>query len=203
MKNRNQLKIALSSLSVMLLWGCTSTPKLPWEGKEPQFCRAANCTEYDVVAAFTAASNFCRELHNRYEAGTTYAGYTKATIGVVGTLAGAVAAPLSKGTATKAWAGLAGATNAMQTSMEDAMSTTLALNRQSAISQAMLGYVDTIHADTGTSPLDRVLASVKMSNACWLAVGNADSAALQALASSSKARTAAVSAVPPASAASR
>lgn len=183
MENRSSRKIvALAVVAAALLGGCTTAPTLPWTGKDAQkLCQGGQCNDTDVLTAYLNASNFCRELHHYYEAGGNYAGYTKASIGVIGTLAGAVAAPLSKGTATKAWAGLAGATNAVQASMEDAMSTTLALKRQSAIATAMVDFDDLVRAEGQASASNGVLASVKMANACWAAVGNADAEALRAL----------------------
>lgn len=156
--------------------GCRNSVPLPWKVEEGN-CGGVACS--DPVSAFVTASEFCRKVHNYYEAGGTVAGYGKASIGIVGAVAGSVIAPVTQGTSTKAWAGLAGSTNAMQTYMDEALSTSLALKRQAAIAAAMTKGHEAI--GRAVTPQDKVLAAMGMTNGCWLAGSETDQATLSAI----------------------
>jgi len=173
---------------VLSLTGCKtitqrSTAKWPWLTEEGTFtlCKEdSKCKEQDVLLAFGMASKFCREVHNFYESRGQAGLGTKASVGIVGTLAGAVVAPLTHGSATKAWAGLSGASNAMQTQVDDALSNALALKRQAAIADAVKTGTNKFY-DHGDNPTKQVISAIMMSNGCWLASGKADQEAIQAL----------------------
>lgn len=183
-------KISIFAIAVVTfnLVGCASltqrqTASWPWVEEDGSFklCnKGASCTDQDALRAFEMASKFCRNVHNFYESRGQAGLGAKASIGILGTLAGAVAAPLANGSATKAWAGLSGASNAMQTQMDDALSNALSLKRQAAIADAVKEGASEFDG-IQNSPAKQVIAAMMMSNGCWLAAGKADQAAIQAL----------------------
>lgn len=162
--------------------GCGSmkreTAQWPFKGdlcKEP-----TSCTLGDALQAYSKASEFCRTVNNYYEKGGFIGDGTSTAVGVVGALSGAVVAPLASGSAAKAWAGLSGATNALQTQMGDFMSSALYLKRQVAVRNAIKTGETKFEAAAG-SPDKQVTAAVAMSNQCWSAAADAEEKALKAL----------------------
>lgn len=165
------------SLSGCAAWFSASTPVWPWTSITKP-CEA-ECTETEALNAYVQANTFCREVQNYYEAGGQRAKSNQLAVGAVGSLAGAVAAPLAGGNAAKAWSGLSGATNALQASIEEAFSTTVTTNRRKAVNDA---------ADTAASkyalagkPNEKVIAAINMARSCAMSSAVADSAALKAL----------------------
>ncbi|GEQ77943.1 hypothetical protein CTTA_4948 [Comamonas testosteroni] len=106
----------------------------------------------------------------------------KTSASVIGTVAGVVLAPISTGNAAKAWAGVAGATNALQTNMGEVFSSTVAIKRMGSVRQAVKAGEDKYFSKTD-QPNDQVAISIAMSNDCWSAASNADAALVKALAS--------------------
>lgn len=148
----------------------------PWGQETP--CKNT-CDEKEAVAAFIAASNYCREVQNYYESGGFYAKSSRLAIGTLGAVAGSVLAPLSNGTATTAWAGVSGATNALQSQMDEAFSSAVAVRRRAAIVQsAEFGARQYFKENDDKS---RVLTAVNMARSCSMASATADQGTLQAL----------------------
>jgi hypothetical protein len=133
------------------------------------------------MKAYLAASMYCREVHNFYESDGSRTGIAQTGIGTFGTLAGTVAAPLSTGNAAKAWAGLSGATNAMQSSIRDNLSGSLAVKRTKAVLDATESGQAAFAS--ATSPDKQILSAIDMAVACSMAPAAADGAAIKALSS--------------------
>ncbi len=177
-------RLALVIAVGLCLQGCASvtgisSAKWPWgDGSRP--CKISDaCTAGDALDAFAAASDYCRSVQNYYESGGRKSDTTKFAVGAVGSLAGTVVAPIAKGTAAKAWSGLSGATNAVQLSMEETFSTSLAVKRRVAVVDA---------ADKGstaymaaTEPTKKVNLAIEMARKCSMAGAEADQKALQSL----------------------
>lgn len=169
--------------AALILTGCgtlkTKTAQWPWTDKK--VCQVeSECRLADALEAYAEASYFCREVHNYYERNGFVGDGASTAIGVVGALSGAVAAPLASGSAAKAWAGLSGATNAMQTNMNNFMSSALAMKRQSAVREAIdAGGNAFINAEGLYQK--QVILSIQMANQCWSAAGAADEKVLKSL----------------------
>lgn len=171
--------IAISATGCASVRG-SSSAKWPWsESSRP--CAAMNsCNAGDAIGAFEAASNYCRSVQNYYESGGRKSDTTQFMIGAVGAIAGTVIAPIAKGSAATAWSGLSGATNAVQLSMEDTFSTSLAVKRRGAVvaaaTQGSAAYMDAPDENT------KVLRAIDMARRCSMAGAEADQSALQSLA---------------------
>ena len=162
------------------------SPIWPWpkiDAKPPSIpCQADACTTREAMSAYLAASMYCREVHNFYESDGNRTGIAQTGIGTFGTLAGTVAAPLSSGNAAKAWAGLSGATNAMQSTIRDNLSGSLAIKRTKAVLDATKSGQKEFAAET--NPTKQVLVSINMAVSCAMAPAAADGAAMKALSGS-------------------
>ncbi|MGY0565710.1 MAG: hypothetical protein ACW7DQ_19760, partial [Paraglaciecola chathamensis] len=106
---------------IIVLSGCKSllsshTAEWPWKVSE-NICQSV-CNSSEALDAINAASKFCREVQNYYENGGQRTNNAKLAVGGIGTIAGTVVAPVSGGSAAAAWAGLSGAANAFQLSID-------------------------------------------------------------------------------------
>lgn len=168
----------------LLLSGCGSLnsqhgPEWPWPEDQPA-C-AAGCTSQDAVLSFQKASQFCRSVQNYYERGGRIADNEKLGIGLLGTLSGAVFAPLSRGSAATAWAGLAGSTNALQAAMDESFATSMAVTRRSYVVEAY-GQGVTAYQEAGSDD-QRVTLAIAMATSCAIAPALADRDTLKAISS--------------------
>jgi hypothetical protein len=124
MNLKRHAALALSMLIVMSLTGCETAykqmkigrPGTPWDHDFNGSCASdGDCKQKEAMAAVAAAQNYCSTLREYYERGTEISSNLKATVGITGILAGSVFAVTSVGTASKAWAGISGASNGVQT----------------------------------------------------------------------------------------
>lgn len=164
------------------LGGCAHTAKWPWvdnSNNPVPPCEAGGCTAADAANALAKASAFCRSVQNYYEAnGTRTSGWKLATA-ITGTLAGAVAAPIAKGSGKDAWAGLSGSANGLQKEMDDAFSSILNVKRRAAVTQA---YADTIGSyDARNAPDINVAVAISMAAKCAMAPAQVDADGLAKL----------------------
>lgn len=93
-------------------------PSNPWAGSGQACGEAKDCSRSDAIAAMTKSLSYCMDLRGYYERGGEVTGSQRLFVGVLGSLAGSVFAVLGGGTASKAWAGLSGATNGIQTQLD-------------------------------------------------------------------------------------
>lgn len=124
MNLKRHAALALSMLIVMSLTGCETAykqmkigrPSSPWDFDFSGSCASdGDCKQKEAMAAVATAQNYCSTLREYYERGTEISSKLKATVGITGILAGSVFAVTSVGTASKAWAGISGASNGVQT----------------------------------------------------------------------------------------
>lgn len=180
------MRANISITLCVLLCGCSTfqarkTPIWPWS-KTTLPCQTDFCSPREALSAFLASTMYCREVHNWYEADGSRTGLAQTGIGTFGVLAGSVAAPLSSGNAAKAWAGLSGATNAMQSSIRDNLSGSLAIKRTKSVLDATTDGQNEFAKEPDASK--RVLISINMAVACAMAPAAADGAAMKALSGS-------------------
>lgn len=183
-------KIILSCLAIgiVLTSGCSSLQRnlgLPSIAKEPlwpwgeeQPC-TAECVEKDAVKAYASAITYCIELQRYMGQGNGVISSGRFMLAATGTLAGAVFAPLAKGSASTAWSGLSGSTNALQAAVDENFSGVLALKRRASVATAgkdgIAGYPKRGSAN------DRVYASVTMAFNCAVAPAGIESQAIKAV----------------------
>lgn len=189
--NMGNKKIICSCLviSIALTSGCTSLqrnlglpsipkePIWPWT-EEKQPCMA-QCEEKDAVKAYASAITYCIELQRYMGQGSGAISSGRFMLATTGTLAGAVFAPLAKGTASTAWSGLSGSTNALQAAVDENFSGVLALKRRASVATA--GKDGIVGYPKGGSANDRVYASVTMAFNCAVAPAGVESAAIKAV----------------------
>lgn len=168
-------------LSACGSFSVVSAPRAEWPWEDDSFCAAPSCNGKEALSAYIKASKFCRQVQNYYESGGQRANNVKLGVGIVGTLAGAVVAPIAKGTSATAWSGLSGVTNGLQTSFDEAFSLSLAVNRRVAVVAAAAEGEQAYAAQTNDNA--RVAAAVSMATACANASALADQKALQSLSS--------------------
>ena len=177
-------KLVVATLVLPLMAGCASwvtgnAAKWPWS-QGTALCKSNGCDLNDAIAAFEAASEYCRSVHNYYESGGRKSGASQFIVGAVGTVAGTVVAPLASGTAAKALAGVSGAANAVQLSMDEAFSTSVAVRRRVAVAEAASSAAATFNAESQDNG-KRVTLAINMARDCSMAGAKADQAALQAI----------------------
>lgn len=179
MNDRN-VKWCCLGLGFSLISGCSlwkSEPVWPWTPKELP-CNSV-CTNDDAVKSFTAAMTYCIALQNYHAKNGGVLNSGRFVMAATGTLAGAVFAPLASGSASTAWSGLSGSTNALQSSLDENFSSVLAVKRRSSVAKA---GKDALESFPGKADPDvRVYASVAMAFNCAVAGADVDSAAIRAI----------------------
>lgn len=170
------------------LTGCAvfqrPTAAWPWGDYPCSLAAAENTTgackddEDRALAMFIKSSEFCRAVHNRYEAGANQAGLAQSAVSVIGTAAGIVAVATT-GTASKAFSAMSGSTNAMQLAMSNALSATAELKRQSAVGAAASEWGGTFR--NAPNFKTKQIVAIEMANQCWLASAKAEQQVLQAI----------------------
>jgi hypothetical protein len=125
MGNHVWRRIGLGIAAVALLCSCASIktpgiPTHPWVGSKP--CEGKKCDQASAIEALAKAQTYCIELREYFERGGQVTGSQRLFVGILGSLAGTVFAVTAAGTAAKAWAGLSGATNGIQTQIDQASS---------------------------------------------------------------------------------
>ena len=188
-----RLPILMVAAWTMALSGCESIhgaleqPVWPWRFSgpspvpvdPPRLCSGSSCTSDDALKAFVQASTYCRSVQNFYEREGRYSQDDQLAINALGAVAGAVIAPIANGTSAKAWSGLAGATNTVQLSVQQAFSTALTAKRREAVVQVTQGAQKQF-TDDARDPGKQVVDALNMAENCSMASASADVAALQA-----------------------
>ncbi|MBX8516058.1 hypothetical protein K5D69_15290 [Pseudomonas cichorii] len=176
-------------MSMTLVSGCESIqrniglpisarePVWPWpEDKQP--C-ATECQEKDAVKAYASAITYCNDLQRYLAQGSGAISSGRFALAATGTLAGAVFSPIAKGSASTAWAGLSGSTNALQASIDENFSGVLALKRRASVATA--GQAGIAGYPKNGSANDRVYASISMAFNCAVAPAGVEAGAIKAV----------------------
>ena len=177
------VRLPLTVATLTFLAGCANfisapTADWPWP-KGAGTCKTATCDANEALVAYVKASEFCRGVQNYYESGGQRANNTKLAVGLTGTLAGAVIAPVASGKAATAWSGLSGATNGIQATFDEAFSSSLAVNRRAFVVAAVVEGDRRYQGAANENA--KVIAAVSMATACANASALADREALQSL----------------------
>jgi hypothetical protein len=153
------------------------TTAWPWHERAP--CAKDQCSPLEAMAASNDANEFCRSVHNYYERGAFGASSSRLFLAGLGAVAGSVVPPLAKGSAKDAWAGLSGSTNALQTSLDQAFSTAMAVKSRAKVAEV----ADTAAGKVASETTDnaRVMASIDMARQCSMASARAQQEALKAM----------------------
>jgi len=166
-----------------LLTGCVATgSQWPFQDdkQQKQVCAGGSCTQQDALLAYIKAQTFCREVHNYYERNDKNNGRLRVASDAIGAFAGSVVAQFTHGTATKAWAGLSGATNALRSSLDQDFSPLLAANRRQSVAEAIETGTDKYLAEKDN--FGKVILAIYMATSCAVAPGKADVKAMKAIA---------------------
>lgn len=157
-------------------------PSHPWAGfvgGQGTLCAVNDkCSQSEAVGAIAKAQVYCMELRETYERGGHVSAGQRLFVGVLGTLSGSVFAATAGGTAAKAWAGLSGATNGIQTQI-DQSSARPGANALivGSVAEAELEFANTVKAALATTGDERwnlaVNAALLQPGRCSSAVGRA------------------------------
>lgn len=174
-------------LLVAFLSGCTTAGnKSSHPGRDsdnrPYDCTNGACAEADIQPAYNKALLTCVNMQNHYELNSNNKNVVTLVVAAVGALAGAVFAPLAKGSGTKAWAGLAGSTSAFQAQLEQQYSSLAFAQIRSAIVGEMLAGEAKFAASIG-KPIDKINIANEMAMNCRSVPGEADKQIQEAISS--------------------
>ena len=167
-----------------LVCGChDNTKDWPW-GQYPSATAAGipYCPEGKVQCSdsnLEKVAAYCEHIREAYAEGANKSNVTQLITAVSGTLAGAVVAPIAKGSGKDAASGFAGSTNAMQKQIGDAFNTATALSESSAVYFAFASSYRDYQSATTESGRQREL--VRMAMRCAVAPNIATSDAMKAL----------------------
>ncbi|WP_145929212.1 hypothetical protein [Chromobacterium vaccinii] len=183
-------KLAFLSAILVLESGCVAfRAQWPWQDENNFPCLKKNsefCTSEDAISTYIKATTFCRQVLNYYEAGGALDDGSKLLVGSVGVLSGSVLSVVAKGTAAKGWAGMSGAANGIQGTMDKTFSSILSYKRMSAVNQAYVQDVSVILKESESAGADSnkkiVFGSIMMAADCAMGSSKVDSDLLQKVA---------------------
>lgn len=174
-------KLFVASTCAALLSGCAGdfapTPTWPWEKTSP--CKGP-CTDEAANKAYSDAMTYCSKTQEYFYRGGKYIAGGRFATAAVGTLAGAVLAPITSGAASTAWSGISGSSNALQASMDDNFTQAAAIRRRASVAEA--GKTGILAYSNATTPGAKVTIAVSMAFNCSVAGASADASSLQAIA---------------------
>ena len=145
----------------------------------------ATCKPEDRARrSYEAAMKYCVDKQDEYQKFDFTTSQFRFGIGTVGALAGAVVAPIASGTAAKAWSGLSGAANGIQTGYDQAFSAARETNRRNELG-TLINNFGAEYLKPHTADEHYVL-SVLYASKCAASAGAADAKAIKAMVSNDK-----------------
>lgn len=149
------MKLLVLSISFIFLSACAKdykggsefivnpSPNWPWKKPVSEIdltsCKSGGeCSFHDVYTSIIATGTYCRQVSNYYENGGNINSNTRLGVKILGVLAGSVFGITAGGSAAKAWSGLSGATNGIQSDLSD--SALARSNRARVVSQILSDY---------------------------------------------------------------
>ncbi|MFQ2264030.1 hypothetical protein [Aeromonas dhakensis] len=157
------------------LAGCSSIPDKIAESTAIEWPWPDNKPSDNAQAEYLKATAYCVKLQQYYAAGGSSGKAAKFGLAALGTLAGAVFAPIATGTAATAWAGFSGATNALQISYDQSFDYALVTARRAQIQREMEKGQDA-YAEKPT-----VLSAINLASRCAMAPAQVDQAFMATL----------------------
>lgn len=187
-------------VSLSILSGCQfntvkkSDKTHPGYGSDnmPYECGGGICSAKDVQPAYNKALMTCVNIQNHYELNNNKKSVFNLIISGVGALAGAVFAPLAKGSGTKAWAGLAGSTSAFQGQLEQEYSNLAFAQIRSAVVGQMIAGEAKYAAVNPSDSRGRVDVANEMAMNCRAVPGEAEKQIRQAISDAAKSTNASI-----------
>lgn len=164
-------------LGIVVVSGCSiwkPKPEWPWIDKPP--CSDI-CENKHAIKAFTDAMTYCIALQDYHSRNGGALNSGRFVMAATGTLAGAVFAPLASGSASTAWSGLSGSTNALQSALDENFSTVMAVKRRASVAQAGKDGMKSFPSESEAN--SKVYASVSMAFNCATAAAEVESAAIR------------------------
>ncbi|MFJ4375183.1 hypothetical protein ACIP1T_21575 [Pseudomonas japonica] len=134
-------------------------PTWPWKKTAPELdlssCKSGGeCSYYDAYSSIMATGAYCRDVSNFYENGGNINSNTRLGVKILGVLAGSVFGITAGGSAAKAWSGLSGATNGIQSDLSD--SALARSNRARVVAQILSEYTKEIKPRLEKTTIDVV-----------------------------------------------
>lgn len=129
----------------------------------------------DPQAEYLKATAYCVKLQQYYAAGGSSGKAAKFGLAALGTLAGAVFAPIATGTAATAWAGFSGATNALQISYDQSFDYALVMARRAQIQRELEEGQKQFNNDKS------VISAINLASRCAMAPARVDQAFMETL----------------------
>jgi hypothetical protein len=132
------LRLASLLVAALALSGCKTLSRTNGAGdlSTAPRCLSSSCTHGQAIAAWRNTGAFCRNVQNVYERRSHNANVGRFGIATFGSLAGSVFAVTSKGTASKAWSGLSGSANGIQSTLNETIGRAVSLQQQQAVRRA-------------------------------------------------------------------
>ncbi|MGQ3170075.1 MAG: hypothetical protein ACT6RZ_08335 [Methylophilus sp.] len=182
------LSFFLTSCSTLQSITSAKSPTWPWKDKPSHPCPTPDstsaCKDIDALNAYIKAVEFCKEVHDYYDNGGSMAKNAKFGIGLLGTISGAIMAPISTGSAQTAYAGFSGAANGMQTSFEESFSSSFNLSKVIAVADAGSSAIERYKktaTEANTKNSEKVILAIGIAYECSVAPNRADKAMINAL----------------------
>ncbi len=150
----------------------------PWD-KDNMPCKSETCKQEEIRLAYLQASQFCRELHNYYLRKSTKTKGGRFWLTLTGAIAGSVVAPISGESTTNAMAGIAGATNAANTALDNFFSEASNLKKRAAIAQATLEGQHKFNSEMVDSK--KLIIAFNMASECAMSSSEIDKSTLQSV----------------------
>lgn len=161
--------------SLGTLAGCSAIPDRLAESTAIDWPWSDNQVGSDVNAEYLKATAYCVKLQQYYAAGGSSGKAAKFGLAALGTLAGAVFAPIATGSAAIAWSGFSGATNALQISYDQSFDYALVMARRAQIQREM---------EEGQKIFENnptVINAINMASRCAMAPAQVDQAFMDTL----------------------
>jgi len=132
------IRLGFVLLATLVLAGCKTLSERQGAGplSAAPSCLSTSCTHGQAIASWRNTGNFCRNVQNYYESRSYRANVGRFGIATLGSLAGSVFAVTSEGTASKAWSGLSGSANGIQSTLNETIGRAVTLQQQQAVRRA-------------------------------------------------------------------
>ncbi|MGX5834293.1 hypothetical protein ACWIJ6_09125 [Aeromonas piscicola] len=163
------------------LTGCSTVPdKLadsasidwPWPDNPDN---PGNSISANAQTEYLKATAYCVKLQQYYAAGGSSGKAAKFGLAALGTMAGAVFAPIATGSAAIAWSGFSGATNALQLSYDQSFDYALVTARRAQI------QIEMKKGQKAYEKKPTVLNAINLASRCAMAPAQVDQAFMATL----------------------
>lgn len=152
-------------------WAPQQTPAAP--------CSSWRCTEADALAAYNSANVYCQQHLEDSQKGAWHGRGAKLAIKALGVIAGSILVPVTTGSTSTAWGGVAGAANAFGTQLDSTVVAAVGVHQRAAI--ATSARLDAERFQAAHTPAAQIAASMDMARECAMSAAIAEQKLLNAL----------------------